>query len=105
MKKVDLSFVSSTTAKLVNLKELASEQNKSLVVMLGKDGSRAYIHGKEYIQKANNSVKVIDTTGCGDTYQAAFVYYYFQGEPVESCMLKATEVATETLRHIGGYHR
>jgi fructoselysine 6-kinase len=43
---------------------------------MGKYGSMAFYKGEIFQQDAIDFERIIDTTGCGDTYQAAFAYYY-----------------------------
>ena len=101
--EVDISFVSPEPEYLDGIIQFARNSKNPVVLMLGKEGSRAFFQGKEYIQKAFIVDKVVDTTGCGDSYQAAFAYNYLKGRSVETCMLEGTKLATKTLLKMGAY--
>jgi fructoselysine 6-kinase len=55
-----------------------------------------------YRQQGFGVEKVVDTTGCGDAYQAAFMYNFLKGETIEHCMLEGTRLATNNLLKMGG---
>ena len=61
-----------------------------------------YHHGKEYRVSAVPVDKVIDTTGCGDSYHAGFVCSYVKGN-ILAAMHEGSRVASETLSHVGGF--
>jgi len=99
---IDIAFVSPENRGLRLLKELAFTANKPVVVMLGEEGSVAFYGGSEYRQKAFKVGKVIDTTGCGDAYQAGFCYALNHSATPEEAMYLATETATKVLKGYGG---
>ena len=47
--------------------------DKITVLTKGEAGSEAIFRGKKYHQKAFTVERVIDTTGCGDTFMAGFI--------------------------------
>ncbi|MBN1649501.1 MAG: hypothetical protein JW874_15790 [Spirochaetales bacterium] len=65
-------------------------------------GSAAFHKGRKYHQPAIPVKKVIDTTGCGDTFHASFTCRYLEGNPIEHCLLFAARQAAERLGHYGG---
>jgi len=50
--------------------------NKILVVTDGAKGSYAYANGKVYKQQATKISQIVDATGAGDAYTAAFIAAY-----------------------------
>jgi sugar/nucleoside kinase (ribokinase family) len=45
---------------------------------------------------------VRDTVGAGDSFQAAFLYFYLKKYPVELCMVLGSANAASTVQHRGG---
>jgi fructoselysine 6-kinase len=102
LSSIDIAFVSPRPETIPSLKTLANTLNKPVIAMLGAEGSIAYFHGKEYRQKAVTTEKVIDTTGCGDAYQAAFCYAIHHSSSIGEAMELATNTATKVLKGYGG---
>jgi fructoselysine 6-kinase len=73
-----------------------------IVVTLGAKGSKAFLGSDEFFQSAPTVDKVVDTTGCGDSYQANFSYSWFIHRDIELAMKNGTEAAGRTLSHLGG---
>jgi fructoselysine 6-kinase len=73
-----------------------------IVITHGSGGSKAFLGTKEFFCPAPAGVKVSDTTGCGDAYQAAFAYTWFTDHNIESAMISGTRSAEQTLAHLGG---
>lgn len=54
---------------------------------LGAKGSALFIEGEQPIkQPIISAAKVLDTTGAGDTFTAAFAVALVEGKPKEECM-------------------
>ena len=102
---VDIAFFSSEKKMLKLLKQQAEKTNIPVVAMLGAEGSMVFHKDKEYIQPAFKVDKVIDTTGCGDAYQAAFCYAINHSASIQEAMYLATQTATGVLKGIGGVFR
>jgi sugar/nucleoside kinase (ribokinase family) len=101
MGRVDIAFTSPSMEHVTKLKNLTDSSQTLLVTMLGAHGSKVFQGGKEFVQPAFKIKKVTDTTGCGDSYQAAFVCSYFVDRDIPKAMLKGTETASEVLTHPG----
>lgn len=56
-----------------------------VVIKLGADGSIAQ-QGDTVIHVPGLPVNVVDTTGAGDCFNAAFLYGQARGEPLETCL-------------------
>jgi len=98
----DVLFVSPAPGKVNALRKLVSKSDSLLVTMLGANGSKAFKSGKEFIQPAFNIHNVVDTTGCGDAYQAGFICSYALDGDIQKAMLTGTITATNVLTHYGG---
>lgn len=71
------------------------------VATLAEYGSVAYKNGEEYSCKAVKVEKIVDTTGCGDSYQGAFIVDYLINKDVISAMKAGSEAAAVTLSFEG----
>lgn len=75
--------------------------DKLVVITEGEKGSFAYWQNKIFYQKAKKVEKIVDTTGCGDGYTAAFIANYYKTFNIEESMEKAADYAAKILSHIG----
>ena len=53
------------------------------------------------VQEAKPIEKLIDTTGAGDAYAAAFLYGWANDEPLDECARLGTHVATSVIQQLG----
>ena len=91
------------TQEIDQIASLAAQFNKLFVVTLGAGGSLAF-HGSSRNQCAAVSVdRVIDTTGAGDAYAAAFLAGYCHGYAVSESMQRGAEVAAAVVTQQGSY--
>ncbi len=98
---VDIVCVSPKRKKVPDLKKLGHEHDNLLVAMLGAHGSMAFYGEKEYFQPALKVPCVVDTTGCGDSYQAAFTCSYYLDRDIRKAMHTGAEAASKVLAHFG----
>ncbi len=85
-----------------SLKKISKEYNPLLVVAtLGNKGSIALINGK-IVKVGIYTVKVKDTTGCGDVYHGAFIFGLLKNWDVIDIMKFATAVSSMKCMHYGG---
>lgn len=60
---------------------------KQVLVKLGSNGSALFVEGEEPIrQPVIPAAKVVDTTGAGDTFTAAFAVALVEGKPMKECL-------------------
>lgn len=100
---VDLFFLSANNQPVEILREWSKRFAAVFTATFGKDGSISYKNGIEYICKAVNVDKIVDTTGCGDSYQSAFLVEYMKSKDIAKAMRKGSESAAKTLSFIGGF--
>jgi len=96
-----LFFISGKSEHFPLLKKWSAEYPAVFVATLGENGSVAYKNGKEYSCEAVKVEKVVDTTGCGDSYQGAFIVDYLINNDVLSAMKAGSEAAAVTLSFVG----
>lgn len=71
-----------------------------VVVKLGKEG--CWIRSSERELKVQaRSVRVVDTTGAGDAFNAGFLYGYLKGKDLETCGKLGNYVASLCIQHVG----
>ena len=101
---VDLFFLSAKNNSFEEkLPEWSKRFNTIFTATLGEFGSVSYKNGVKYVCDAVKTEKVIDTTGCGDSYQAGFLVEYMKSKDVLSAMRKGSLTAAKTLSFVGGF--
>lgn len=76
-------------------------KEKLVIITEGEKGSFAYIQNQTFHQKAIEVKKIIDTTGAGDAYTAAFIAEYFKTKDIEKAMERGAKYAAKILSKIG----
>lgn len=84
-----------------SLHALAQLTSAQLVITDGSNGSWALFDG-EIIHQACFEVDVVDTTGCGDAYHAAYAYGLLQGHSLVNRMEFASAFAAIVATYFGG---
>lgn len=75
----------------------------NLFVMTRGDKGSVVVQGDtEFRQQAIPINRIVDTTGAGDAYTAAFLYGYTQGKSVDDCARLGTWCATQVIQQLGG---
>lgn len=98
----DLSFISGNADVIQRLKPLSKKYGVLIVVTHGAGGSTAIYDGIEYFTKAVEVDEVVDTTGCGDAFQAAFCVSWFKNENIAEALQSGALAASKILKHYGG---
>lgn len=99
--EIDIAFISGDADVVTRLERLAASVDTLIVVTLGNQGSIAFHQGARYKQCAVPVAHVVDVTGCGDAYQAAFTIAWFQGHGVRAAMASGADAASHILAHYG----
>jgi len=100
---IDLFFISGKNEYSPLLKKWSEKYNTVFVSTLGAHGSIVYKNGIEYSCEAVKVEKVVDTTGCGDSYQGAFIVDYLINGDILSAMKAGSQSAAVTLSHVGAF--
>lgn len=105
LNKYEYSELTNTKPEKVDfkknlLKELKTK-NKVLVVTDGSEGSHAYTPDAEYHQEAAKVTSVIDCTGAGDAFTAAFLIKFSDNNDIQQSLEFASEYASKILKKVG----
>jgi sugar/nucleoside kinase (ribokinase family) len=93
---------SLTRANNVNLAATKlAEKVETLAIKLGADGALG-VRNRQKVRVASISVKVVDTVGAGDSFDAGFIYGYLQGWPLEKALRAATVCGALSTQKPGG---
>jgi sugar/nucleoside kinase (ribokinase family) len=84
-------------------KVLAEWGVKELIITLGSKGSVIYREGIFYTIPAYGPLKVIDATGCGDTYMAGYLYQRLKGAGIAEAGAFAAAMATLKMEASGPF--
>lgn len=100
--KIDIAFLNGDAECVERLKPVSKKTNSFVVVTMGTEGSIALKSGSAYYLKAKPAEKVVDSTGCGDAYHAAFLTSYMQNGDIVTAMEHGTAAAESMASHYGG---
>ena len=100
---IDLVFIGGDEATAELLLPRSAQTRTLIVVTHGALGSSALCNGRRYVEPA---VEVphdqrIDTTGCGDAFQAAFTVEYFERGAIPDALRAGALRASRVIRHLG----
>lgn len=102
MDKIDISFLSAKPEMLDQLEKLANSSGKMIVATLGAKGSVAFYKGSIWTQQAIELEHIVDTTGCGDAFQAGFMIEWYKSQNIEKALNHGTRIASRVLGYQGG---
>jgi len=99
----DIAFFGGTYDMVEDLSQIAqATPGKIIVLTLGADGSMVFRGRQTFTQEALPLEKVIDTTGCGDAFQAGFTANYYQNHDIEQALLAGAEMGRKAAMSYGG---
>lgn len=103
LKKADLIFINehalNKIEKLFGF-ERVKKQIEIVVLTIGEKGSKSFYEGGEIVHEPIK-VKVVDTTGAGDTYNSSYLYGVSKGWDIRKCGDFATHAASEKIKRQG----
>lgn len=102
VRQIDFIFFSGDEQTLVVLKDWSVLYHGIFNATLAEQGSVTFYRGKEYHADAVPVKKIVDTTGCGDSYHAAFIASYLKNHDINIAMEEGSAVAANTLMVLGG---
>jgi sulfofructose kinase len=82
--------------------ELQKLTNGQLIITDGANGSWAINENNQIIHQKAYKTKVVDTTGCGDAFHAAYAMALLNGDNLEKRMEYASAYASRVAMHFGG---
>lgn len=102
--RIDVAFFGLATgheSEIARIRELAATNHKLMIVTLGADGSLAF-YGERRCRRAALPVdQVVDTTGAGDAFAAAFMSRYAHGASIGESLDAGAVLAAETVQQQG----
>lgn len=99
---IDIAYIGGTAEMAEGLSLVASECPGVIVLTLGAEGSLAFQGDRIFKQPALPVEKVVDTTGCGDAFQAAFTASYLQNKDIPTALLAGAELGRRATQSLGG---
>jgi fructoselysine 6-kinase len=103
LERVDLVFASGDDGLADGMRALARRTGKLLVTTLGAGGSVTF-QGEEVVRQPALAVaEVVDTTGCGDAFQAAFAVSWLERHRLRDALLAGARAAQEVIGRFGGW--
>ena len=99
---IDVVFLSGKEEMLSELQALAAQHNKLIIPTLGAKGSIAFYGEEKYVQEAIQVDQIVDTTGCGDAFQAALSIAWAQHRDVPQSLHAGAVAASKVLKFMGG---
>jgi sugar/nucleoside kinase (ribokinase family) len=102
LRVVDIAYFGGTPDMVNDLAGIAKTNRGIIVLTLGARGSVAFAGERVYSQEALTTGKVIDTTGCGDAFQAAFTASYFATHDIHVSLLAGAELGHTAAMSFGG---
>ncbi len=100
--KADLVFISGTKEMASSLTDISKQNNIPVIITLGAEGSMALINGELYFQNPERVENKLDSIGCGDSFQAAFIQTWYKDKDVQKAMKAGASAAAEILQKYGG---
>ena len=101
IQQLDLAFISGDQQTVEMLRPVSGQMAGIIVVTRGAAGSTALVGGQHFDQPAVQVAAAVDTTGCGDAFQAAFTVAYFSHGNVPLALQEGARQAAEVLQHYG----
>jgi len=102
IESIDITFISAKEEMLDRLNALSIKSGKMIVATLGSKGSVAFFDNQTYYQEALEVDEIVDTTGCGDAFQAAFIIEWYRSADLKKALYKGALAAKNVLGFMGG---
>jgi len=80
-------------------KELYLQTKNIIIVTLGKKGCYYYDHKHHYFD--SQKTQVVDTIGAGDSHIGTIIAMLYQNQPLDKCMKKANDIASQVVSQKG----
>lgn len=98
---VAMAFISGDESVAKRFSALSDKTDVPLVVTMGNRGSAAFLAGRSYERDVVTPRRVVDPTGCGDAYEAAFMVSWCCDGDVKLAMTAGAEAAAEIVGRLG----
>lgn len=103
VEQADVVFLSVSSAAVEPLLRYSLDSRAVIVVTHGAAGSSAIVGGQRFAAAALPvpAAELVDTTGCGDAFQAGFAIEYFQSGDVGRALEAGAIRAADVIRQVG----
>lgn len=98
---VDIAYFGGTVDMISDHAQIAKNNSGIIVLTLGAHGSIAFEGDRSYTQEAI-ATDIVDTTGCGDAFQAAFTANYFTTKDIRTSLLVGANLGKKAAMSFGG---
>jgi fructoselysine 6-kinase len=99
---VDIAYFGGTAHMADDLARVARTNPHGIIVLtLGADGSIAFQGDSSSTQAALPVERVVDTTGCGDAFQAGFTATYYRTHDIHASLLAGADLGRANALHYG----
>jgi sugar/nucleoside kinase (ribokinase family) len=105
---LDFVFVNEHEARLYTGKHTLEtsiahwrQRHAITIIKIGEEGA-VWVAPDRDLHVAAPKVKVVDTTGAGDSFNAGFLVAWMQGKTPEQCLKAGNKVGAESTRKAGG---
>jgi len=95
------NFEAESLRKYAGLEDILDASADLVVCTEGAEGSRAKYKGEQLRIPVVKAEKVVDPTGCGDTYRAGFYTALYKGYEVPEALVLASSVASFVIEETG----
>jgi fructoselysine 6-kinase len=99
--KLTIAFISGDYDLVEKIRPLSRSTNCLIVITLGAKGSAALVKGEPVFQPSFTVTEIVDSTGCGDAFQAAFTVSYWREKDVKRALEAGARQAATVLQHYG----
>ncbi len=97
----DILFSGGHMGMVGQLRDLARLGKALVVLTLGPSGSLAFSGEDVYRQGALPAGRIIDTTGCGDAFQAAFTHSFINHRDIAKALLQGATAGAAATAYYG----
>ena len=101
IERLKIAFISGNREMVERLRPFSLASNCLIVITLGAEGSIALIQGEPVHQPAIPVSEVVDSTGCGDAFQAAFTVSYWLNEDPRTALECGAHQAAKVIQRLG----
>lgn len=99
--EIDVFLPNAAEVELLRTLGVPEPLSKLTVIKQGQKGATA-LTGQSEIHVPAASTKVVDTTGAGDAFNAAFLSAWLENRSLEDCLEFGNARGAKTVAHIGG---
>lgn len=101
-KEIDILFINEQESKKIS-NDTKWFKGRTLVIKKGSKGAVAFENKNKCEVEGIKLEGLVNTTGAGDVFNAAFLHHYYYGYDLQECLEFANERAVEYIREINSW--